>query len=78
MHQNLDMWGTLDFSSWCRFELMFRRWKSIGQVKPRYSLAMRRRKMQHKALLDFVSFGTPGLGGLGKDAPASSVNEQDS
>ena len=54
MHQNLDMWETLDLSSRRRFEVMFRNWKSIGQVKPRYSLAMRRCKMQHKALLVFV------------------------
>jgi hypothetical protein len=53
MHQNLDMWETLELSSRRRFEVMFRHWKSIGQVKPRYSLAMRRCKM-HKALFGFV------------------------
>ena len=54
LHQTLQMWDTLDFPLRCRFELMFRRWKSIGQVNPRHALAMIRCKLRHKACFSFV------------------------
>jgi hypothetical protein len=54
LHQNLQLWDTLDFDLRRRFELMFRRWKSIGQSNPRHALAMIRCKLRHNALLSFV------------------------
>jgi hypothetical protein len=54
LHQNLQLWGTLDFPLRRRFELMFRRWKSIGTVNPLHALAMIRCKLRHKAFLSFV------------------------
>ena len=70
------MWGALGFSPKRPFELVLRRWKSIGQVKPWHSLAMRRCKLRHKALLDFVyRSGRQALADWGsKLTPALSTN----
>ena len=52
--QNLALWDKLDPHGRVRFDIMFRRWKAIGQIVPRRALVLRQRKLSMKGVLQFV------------------------